>query len=522
MITKESRKEYRSTRIGVEECPRRPGLTHRLQWLLPALCLLMVIAFCLRPTAATDLWWQLKTGEIIWTNHHVPQRDVFSHTSTGQPWAIQEWLTELLFFALYRGFSADALVAYKLVASALAFSLVFWHCLLRSRRLALSAAVTALAVLTAGPWLDMRPQLFTYLLLALSLLILEQWRRGNWPRAIWLLPGITLLWVNLHGGFMLMFAVLAVEVAIAGYEQIAGVGTAGRTARLIAVAILCALCGLISPNGMGSYRYAFLLLGHHDMLNFVVEWLSPDFHNVIEKPLGYLLLLLGLSGAVGRRNHPRDLLILLGLLHSALFSHRHVPLLAIASAPIMAEGLGQHLDAIQRMMAGRSRRYGVFSAAIALVLGVVMARSLTSQFADINLCPAIASSLRGEPRGSWFARCADVASFPTRAVAFLASQPDGGRLFNAYGWGGYCDMQLWPKYRVFIDGRAEVFFRTSYWDYQKIWQVEPGWQARLRHWGVDTVLVPADAWLAKALSEQSDWRQTYRDDGAVVYRRVGA
>ena len=28
-----------------------------------------------------DMWWHLKTGEIIWTTHHIPTTDIFSYTT---------------------------------------------------------------------------------------------------------------------------------------------------------------------------------------------------------------------------------------------------------------------------------------------------------------------------------------------------------------------------------------------------------------------------------------------------------
>src|SRR5712692_8309128 len=31
-----------------------------------------------------DLWWHLKTGEIIWNTHSIPQTDVFSFTTNQQ------------------------------------------------------------------------------------------------------------------------------------------------------------------------------------------------------------------------------------------------------------------------------------------------------------------------------------------------------------------------------------------------------------------------------------------------------
>jgi hypothetical protein len=493
-----------------------------LRWLLPSLCLLLVVVYALKPSIAADLWWQLKTGELIWTTGRVPHSDFFSHTSAGHPWQVQEWLSEVIFYGLFHGLSADALVAYKALGPLLVFALVLWRCWRRCGRWGLSAAVTALSVLVAGPWLDVRPQILTYFLLAVTLLILEQWQRGIGRRAIWLLPLITLLWVNLHGGFMVMFALLGVEIAGAVCDLVAGTGSARRLRTLIAVALLSALCGLVNPNGAEAYRYAFLLLRHNDMVNYIQEWWSPTVRDEYEKPLGYLILLLAFSGVLARRNQPRDLLLLGGLLHAALFSHRHVPLFAIACAPVIAERLGQRLRDIQRWLLEHRWSYRVCSTVAAGLLTVLMTGWLAREVGRAELVTAVVATLRGEPRGSWFARCAGVSTFPVQACEFLRAQPAGGRLFNQYNWGGYCAWRLWPKYHVFIDGRAEVYFGTSYWDYKAIADVAPGWQDKMRHWGVDTVLVDHYSMLAQVLAQEPGWRQIYQDNQAEVFRRVGA
>ena len=71
-----------------------------------------------------------------------------------------------------------------------------------------------------------------------------------------------------------------------------------------------------------------------------------------------------------------------------------------------------------------------------------------------------------------------------------------------------------------IDGRAEVFFDTSYFDYQQITRLEPGWQDKLRRWKVDTMLVSAGEALAGAIAHEPEWRQIYRDKRAVIYQRA--
>src|SRR4051812_1055577 len=51
-----------------------------------------------------DLWWHLRTGALIVQSHHVPTTDSFSYSAYGQPWVAHEWLTEVVFHALFRGF----------------------------------------------------------------------------------------------------------------------------------------------------------------------------------------------------------------------------------------------------------------------------------------------------------------------------------------------------------------------------------------------------------------------------------
>src|ERR1700730_708698 len=49
-----------------------------------------------------DMWWHLKTGEIIWNTHSIPQVDVFSFTAAGRPWITQEWLSEVTIYGAYK------------------------------------------------------------------------------------------------------------------------------------------------------------------------------------------------------------------------------------------------------------------------------------------------------------------------------------------------------------------------------------------------------------------------------------
>src|SRR6185436_15487802 len=50
-----------------------------------------------------DLWWHLKTGEIIWNTHSIPSVDLFSFTTNNHPWTAHEWLSQV---TIYGGWKA--------------------------------------------------------------------------------------------------------------------------------------------------------------------------------------------------------------------------------------------------------------------------------------------------------------------------------------------------------------------------------------------------------------------------------
>ena len=78
--------------------------------LLAVLALLLVALLTLRAIPAYDLYWQLKTGEVIASTRHVPHTDLFSYTAYGDPWYVQEWLSEVVFYDLWKTLGKESLL----------------------------------------------------------------------------------------------------------------------------------------------------------------------------------------------------------------------------------------------------------------------------------------------------------------------------------------------------------------------------------------------------------------------------
>ncbi len=92
------------------------------------------------------------------------------------------------------------------------------------------------------------------------------------------------------------------------------------------------------------------------------------------------------------------------------------------------------------------------------------------------------------------------------------------RVFTFDQWGDYLIYRLYPKTKVFMDGRSDFYGSKFNQTYLDVISVNYGWEQTLDRFGVNTVLMPPSTPLAGALKESSRWRVVYDDGIAVVFR----
>src|SRR5580700_8521210 len=66
-----------------------------------------------------DLWWHLKTGEIIWNTHSIPRTDLFSFTTNNHAWIAHEWLSQVTIYGAWRFGGYTGLMLWLCVFSSL-------------------------------------------------------------------------------------------------------------------------------------------------------------------------------------------------------------------------------------------------------------------------------------------------------------------------------------------------------------------------------------------------------------------
>src|SRR5437868_10892667 len=116
--------------------------------LLPVILCLGLFAMAARPMTDPDVWWHLRSGQLIVETHSIPHTDPFSFTRAGQPWIDHEWLSEVLIYGIYRAAGSTGLIVAFAVVTALAFLLVFLRC---SGRPYLAALLTIWGAAASAP-----------------------------------------------------------------------------------------------------------------------------------------------------------------------------------------------------------------------------------------------------------------------------------------------------------------------------------------------------------------------------------
>jgi len=476
-----------------------------IRQLFLALLFLGLLILTTRPIADPDFWWHLRAGEWMVANHSIPHSDPFSFTVAGKTWVAHEWLSELFIYLLYRlGSYALLTITFAFIITA-AFLLTYLRCPNESRPY-VAGFVLLLGAVATGPTWGVRPQMISLLLTALFLYLLDRHRKTPRLRYILALPAISLIWVNLHGSFPLGFAVIAVYIMGEAIDTVVGITihkipievSAFKNVFLLAgVLALCVLTVLANPNSFRLYPYPFETLNSPSMQQFIQEWASPDFHQFEWQPLAWIFLLIIGTGLLGRKSTSiTNILLVVAFGYAALRSMRNIPLFALVAVPVLAEQIGS-LVRIKPQIQTRSRWFIWLSAAVFL-FGILAA--------GLRFITVIQSQSKTTQE-----------TFPAGAADWILANRPSGNLYNTYGWGGYLIWRLYPEYRVYIDGRADVYGDKFIFEYLQIYRAQSDWEKTFSSQGVRLVVVEPGSGLALELRRAPGWAVAYEDQLSVVF-----
>ncbi len=444
-----------------------------------------------------DMWWHLKTGELIWNTHSIPRVDQFSFTTNRHSYVPHEWLSQITIYGAWKLAGYQGLMLWLCVWGSLllvgSYALAWLYS--GNAKVALLGALITWVFSTIG--LAVRPQLIGYCFLVFEILVIHLGRSRN-SRWFFILPPLFALWVNCHGSFFLGLIVLCVVLGCSFLEIDMGLVVSqpwdhARRKTLVIAAAFSIAALFANPIGLQQVLYPMdTLLKQQVSMLAVSEWQPLTFGDSRSFLLIAVCGLILLLPALRRTSLRVDELLL--LLIGAGFAAAHQRMLfvfGILAAPVCCRMLSDAWDNYEP------------SRDLPVANGVLIA------------C-CIAGVYLGFPTARSLSRQVELKS-PVKAVNFLRSTGLTGRMLNQYEYGGYL---IWaaPEFKVFIDGRADVFDWTGVLLKYGAWatlQADP--RHLLEEYRVDFCLLSRDAPMSRVLPLLPGWTKVYSDDLSSVF-----
>ncbi|MBU6452601.1 MAG: hypothetical protein KGS72_12520 [Cyanobacteria bacterium REEB67] len=507
-----------------------------------------------------DTCWLLATGRYIVENHQIPVLDPFSWTfaaqeAAGRHLVCYQWLSEVIFYLASVPIRLVGLCLLCAVTITTAFfSVPMGFVVRRESPFIQSAWVIVLGMMAASFHTLARPEIFSYLLIALYLQNTHDARvstmRGEqkvFPLVFVLAP-LMVLWANMHTGFVSGFAILF-ALCLGSFLSLLFIKAPVKNLLVSAsVAMLgCSIAACINPYGIGLYAYIPELF-NSPVNEHIVELqpvigadlkINPGLYPFLALCLTYLFLmareiiayLKSTGEAVERKLLASELLLNLicgtvaiwnGLAHGRVASFVTLILVAEIIA-LLGHGQARHLKALtagksaeEKTAANKTKFWtlldlhtldlwkagGIYEMAI-VALCAIAGVCLVSFRITPPVLPA--GSIAFEP--------------PVEAVSFIEKNQPAGKLFNDQQYGDMLIYKGGGKPKVFIDTRFDMYGEKICIDYMVINDGEPGWQDLLKKYGIDWVFVRRKSALAGNLKKDPTWETLYEDEKAVIMRQ---
>jgi len=435
--------------------------------------------------------WHLRTGGLI-LDHGIPRSDPYSFTAAGTRWIAQSWLVELMYGALSRSVG-DLGIRFVVGLACAAVAVFLFRIALHAtgdRVRALALAIPALACTFTVR--SERPLMFGLLLLTLLVFTVEVPSSflGRHPRIV--IPALLWVWVNVHGTFSLGFGYLVLHLV---GNWLDGESPLQDRARDLLVGTgIAAVAVFVNPYGPGLVFFPLALMARSRVLRNVGEWQAVDFHSL---PGIVFAIWVVITMVAFARSRPKrgELFVSIVFLLLGWWAVRNIAIAVAVTIPIVGR--------CYRPATEPSPKQRDAKASPALVLLVCLVAVL------------LVGRVAAAPDFDLKAR------YPVATLQALDQEHRlGGRLLTTDAWAGYVIYKYWPDQHVFFDDRYDMYPEKMVDAYDKILDVDAGWDRVLDQYGIETIVWPRDGALVQVLERLPGWTELRRDKVAVTFVRT--
>ena len=453
-----------------------------------------------------DYYWHVGYGEWILEHGRLPEADFWSWTFAGHPYRLTQWLGETLMAVAHQiaGETGTSTLAALLVTLTIGATYRACRYALDNRLAALSIAIFCNATLISLPC---RPHQFTHLGLAVLAWILTAYQHGN-RRALYWLPPLFALWVNLHGGYafgLFYLGMAAVFSATGHYMSRDLPGLRVVSLPLFAVAGASLLATLINPYGIGAWQYVIEIGSlKSSSAGIVDEWAPTSIKT--EAGLSFFLVVSALSAVMAAsRKRPSAEQILSALALSAIgWSALRLSLMTtMLMAPLLAASLRESAF-YDLAFAGQAQRFD---------------RKIPLRAAFLAIALSVGAAILMRPSDRLATQRFMAGKLPVDAVAFMKKKRLTGRILNTPESGGYLIRRLGVK--VSIDTRLDLYGDRALFDMLFARRGDHGWASYVDSLAPDIVLIDNPPALRHLLADGGKYRPVFEGSAYTVLVRQG-
>jgi hypothetical protein len=479
------------------------------------------------PVPVLDFWWHLEMGKVIAMSGSIPDVDMFSFTAAGKPFIVHNWLAELSYYGLYEVGGIPLIVFFNALLVLGAFLPVYALCRKSTSNLRLAVAVSTLAAI--GVVGTIRPQVFSFLMFSLYYWVLVNYRL-HWRDRLWLLPALMILWVNLHGAFVLGLGLIVLFIVCESLRRLLDADrtdalTFFEVRKLCAMFALSVLATLANPQGYKVYDYVRTVVMDQSSQKLVAEWQPPVVTDIAGILLFFAPFFLTLLAVIYSRVKPdlTELALFIGFGMLGLTGLRNGAWFGIVAYPLIA----RYVPLIDFSALRPLRRFETVNRS-ALWFEEQLSQT-EGGYPKFNLLLACVAGLLLMLQSPWIRPALYDTSLiqhgtPIGAMDYIDKHKLDGNMFHPQIFGDYLIWRRWPEQKTFFDGRVHIFGLDFVQKYLSIFQ-DSQWESILKRWNIEYVLLsklPTEKDsldMITAVRQSPRWKTLYEDEVSVLFHQ---
>lgn len=450
----------------------------------------MTLFYCILVHLESDYYWHIKAGEVMVKTKSILTKDIFSWYVSGRTWVSHEWLFEVIIYYLKMVFGSYHIYIYSFSTIFCLLMLLFFSKkddYLKNVSFSLLWSFLSIVILC---YTQVRPQLISYIFLALTVYFSYDLYERKESRKIYFLPLVALLWSNIHGGSSNLSYIIPVVFLLAGsfdfsFKKIYSTRISNKQiVKYLLVILMCVLAICINPSGIGMLFYPYQNMMDGFMLKTISEWQPTNLNDI---------------------THYFYIFIILLLIIVFIFSDKRLKFIDFL------------LFGISVFMGFKSVRFWIYTY---IIMNFVVFNYISFRKNDkgTNLILIVLSLIIfsafifSVPNMDKVYSKSKIIS--DSAISVLKNEKPK-RLYNYYDYGGYL---LYNNIDVFIDGRADLYSKYNYKDYYNISVMSSDYNKLIKKYNFDYFIIPNNLGLNTYLNSNDNYVRIYHDKNSSIYK----